>query len=515
MARGRSAQAFKLAATTTVLLVALLIRLPYCTNDLLLTDNADYIRSVRGGLSSVYFERGSANFFAFAKLIRDRASVGAHPWDYFYRLGDAAALRHFHVPGGFYADALVVSLHMPVWVNRTVAAVVGSALCGIIFLYLGRVGVPVPLALAGTLLVAADPRFVSASTDINPHTWFLLFAVLFLFSLVDFIQYKRKAFFIGSIALLAVSCATLEYGPALVLTAASAIAICWRSMNLRSFFASERKWKAVVGISVFLGSLLLLWPGGVSKGGYLKSYGVFVWQALFQREQLFGPLTPAAIWNNLFGGSWAAALLGAWAIVGGFWIGIRKSFPPALAFFVYSVLALGMNLGNRYRNPTYAAEVMVPLLITSLVVTSYVLQRGDGIVRRRMVYGAVTTLCVLGFVQGVRALPSQVHRRPLNLVFESMIMNVPRLVPAHAIILVNKHREVYSLYFPDFTIEATEGPTTIAPLAKETTRQAEYLLLDTGGVDPKIWNNIDLQYAHVTDFGSSATGVLIGLYHKR
>jgi hypothetical protein len=176
---------------------------------------------------------------------------------------------------------------------------------------------------------------------------------------------------------------------------------------------------------------------------------------------------------------------------------------------------VGMNLGNRYRNPTYAAEVMVPLLITSLVVTSYVLQRGDVIARRRVVYGAVTTLCVLGFVQGVRALPSQLQRRPLNLVFESMIINVPRFVPAHAIILVNKHREVYSLYFPDFAIEATEGPITISPLAKETTRQAEYLLLDTGGVDPKVWKNVDLQYEHVTDFGSSATGVLIGLYHKR
>lgn len=518
MASERSARILKLVAAAGVLLVAVLLRLPYCTNDLLLTDNADYVRSAAHGVTSVYLEQNSNSFLAFATLVRGQTAAGGHPWDNLYHEGDAAALRHFHVPLGFYADAFVVHLREPIRVNRLIAAMVGSGLCAMAFLYLSYFGVSLPLALGGALLLAADPHFIVTSTDINPHTWFLFFAMLFLFSLADFLQRPRIQVYIAAMALGACACASLEYGPVLLLTALLAGALTWRSLNVKTFFAGDGKRKALIAAGVFFGGLFVLWPGGVWKAGYLKSYGVFAYQAMFQRQQLFGPLTLSAVWENLFGGSWALVALTVWAILGGLWLVRGRSRAPVLVFLLYSVFALGMNLGNRYRNPTYAAEVIIPLLIAAVLVTWEALSRVRPANRISflVLFGV---LCGFGLFTDLRYRPPNARSRPAYAALDSALQEIPKLVPPRSILLVNKHREVYSFYLSDYEIEATEGPASLTPLSGQPAGGRDYLLLDLTGLGAEQRNGLDQkmdhQYERLAQFGNASEGADVELFRKR
>jgi hypothetical protein len=370
------------------------------------------------------------------------------------------------------------------------------------------------LALAGAVLLTADSRFIATSTDVNPHTWFLLAGMLFLFAFVDFLQRPRNSAFLASLVLLACSSATLEYGPALLLTALLSVVLTWRTSNVKAFLASNWRRNAFIAAAVFLGALFLFWPAGFFKGGYVKSYGVFVWQAAFERSQLFGPLTAKAFWVNLFGGNWALILLAVWAILGGCWLGVKRSCTPVLVLFIYSVLALGMNLGNRYRNPTYAAEVIVPLLVTVVLVSSAALQRITRPGMRIVFLASFGILCVFGLFRDLRYPPPHPRGRSPYVALESAVQNVSGLVPAHATLLVNKHREVYSLYLPDYRIEATEEPGTLAPLSKNLIG-AEYLLLDVTSLESETAKNLDRQYDRLAQFGDSSKGPEIDLFRRR
>jgi len=507
--------ALRLAALTLVVGVAAVTRMPYCTNDLFLGDAADYLRSVQSGLVSVYFDRHSTSVLPFTNLVREQLKAGEHPWEYLYRRGDSSALRHFHVPAGFYGDALAMSLREPPWVHRAMAAATGSVLCGLMFTYLIRFGVPLSIAFAGTIMMAVDPRFVATNVDINPHTPFLLFGFLCLFNLIEFLQNRRMAPYIASLVCLAISLAVLELGPALMLTGIFAIGLSWQTLMLKNFFGPDRTRKVLLAVAVFLGVLLLVWPGGFIEGGYVKSYGVFIWQALFRHEELFGPINPATIWNNLFGRSIVCASLCIWAVVGGSWIYARKKSPPAmLVFVIYAVLAAALNLGNRYRNATYASEAILPLLVASIVVSSTALAHCKSKTTRLVLHILLFSVCMVRSAQELRTLPDP-NDKPITIALERVISDIRRIVPPPATLLVNKYRETYSLYLPDYAIEVTQGPGTIVPLLDESTVNTKYLLLDIASIDPEATNKLNIRYQLMTSFGGTPGGVKISLYQQR
>jgi hypothetical protein len=111
----------------------------------------------------------------------------------------------------------------------------------------------------------------------------------------------------------------------------------------------------------------------------------------------------------------------------------------------------------------------------------------------------------------LRALPDP-HVKPINVALSSVIENICQIVPPRETILVNKHREAYSLYLPEYTFEATNGSATIVPLLDEATSTAQYMLLDMESLSPEARSQVARQYTFVTSFGGSPDSVLISLY---
>src|SRR6202030_110168 len=193
----------------------------------------------------------------------------------------------------------------------------------------------------------------------------------------------------------------------------------------------------------------------------------------------------------------------------------RKKSPPAmLVFVIYAVLAAALNLGNRYRNATYASEAILPLLVASIVVSSTALAHCKSTTTRLVLHILLFSVCMVRSAQELRTLPDP-NDKPITIALERVISDIRRIVPPPATLLVNKYRETYSLYLPDYAIEVTQGPGTIVPLLDESTVNTKYLLLDIASIDPEATNKLNIRYQLMTSFGGTPGGVTISLYQQR
>ncbi len=344
--------------------VALLFRLPFCTADLFTYDAADYSRAIHAGVLPQYMGTDSITLPDFLWRLRTDAKFREHSWGSLYQRNDGAALRHFHVPVGFYVPALLYDGGFGPKAQRLAIALISAATVSAAFLILSAAAVPWWLAGLAALFCCCSPVLILAGSNLSPHPLFTLFSMAAVYSFCRWLQIASARWMALFAVCFAVSAASLELAPILFVTVLGTAVYFW----FRVPRAAEHKIsvrQVFVCVAIIFGSLAVLWPGGWMRGGYVMSYGVFVFQGLFRsaiyfhRRDLFS--TVARLGNNPIAG-WALIVL----LIAGVWSACRSRLDPLLpAFALFGSLLVIQGFGNGFTNTTYASHAVLAITMAS------------------------------------------------------------------------------------------------------------------------------------------------------
>ena len=133
--------------------------------------------------------------------------------------------------------------------------------------------------------------------------------------------------------------------------------------------------------TVFLTMLLCLWPAGILKGSFIKSYAFFAYFAIF-RSYAYGTQSFHQVWTERVLRSPVEFLLIAactfiilsWLIV------LKKSVTWIVPFVLYAALMFLTTVRNRSDSATHVSSMLPPLyLACGLVVSNRAADRSKGI----------------------------------------------------------------------------------------------------------------------------------------
>jgi hypothetical protein len=463
------------ADVVCAILVALLIFLfhfQYSRSDYLLSDSADYVRASRSPFLETYFNTNSASVVELFKLRNDPA-FRVHPWDYLYFHSDNAAIRHFHVPFSFYPMHAIAGA--PDSSQRIVSSVVTAATCGAIVIGLAAFGVPLSVAVLTAFLAGIQSRYVEVSVDPSPHGWYMLFAVLFLFTFAAYLNTRRFRTLAISAILLACAFATLEFSLELICSIPLALAIQW--MLGREDFEEQKSLFASIlkAIPIFLLTTFLLWPGGWIRGGYLESYGVTGSTLVFKNKAAFGLNdTAGSIYWKFYGGHEGLLLLSAFAILAAIVLVIRRRISAVTIVFIsYTAIAVALGVADHFRLDTYISEALLFLLITvALLFNDWLAITTRG--TRKIFTGAAAAVLVLVSIQEWVQRPSVALYEPW---LKPIVAGIGARIPPGSKIVVNENWEAYYRYLPNYDWEPTLSPDKLTPRIPERAIGPRYFLL--------------------------------------
>lgn len=484
-----------------VLLFAVLFRIPLCTDAVLTSDAADYLRSVRPGVTDVYFERGSVSLTEFIRAYRD-PGTGSHLWDYLYRKGDLSALRHFHVPASFYAHALIARATPHNLPHRVLPALIGVLTCILLTWGLLASGYGGAIAAAAGILVGALPQFVLTTTDFSPHSQYIFLTCALL--LLSAAAARTKSFSLALMAamVLALAVCTLELAPALVVT------LIIGAVVLRDMLPPFRLRPAMLLFLAFAGCCFVAWPGGFLRGGYAKAYGVFLAQALLKRDEMFGPLTAQLVYARLFNADPLLLVFTLGGIACLAWQAVRgRRQAEGILFGIYAAIAFFLNLGNRFSNDTYASEVLVFAVVAALLGVDGATRQLPFSAKVLLASGAAVLIAAT-ISKTLHAIDKGAHR---DTAIAAAILWLPKCIPQGATVVANRHIESFAAYLPHYDFEPTESAGTIRPRATAAVKTVEYIAADRARLNDADLTTLREQF---TQCACGYTQGAIGFYRR-
>jgi hypothetical protein len=470
-------------------IICILVRIPYCTNTIHISDAADYLRAARYGFLSNYLDSASIGLWGVVGQYRTDGNFRQRPWDSLSRKGDLAAFRHFHVPLAFYPHALAESVFQSNSSHRWIDAVTGSLLIMLIFQFLRRFGTPCFIAFGGCLVISFLPSFIKTSTGFSPHTTYLLAAMVCLFYLGEFFKTGFSHDLLAASVCAAVAAATLEFAPLLILTALIMMAISRESR--RRICDAARNRIILPAAGCYVGSLILLWPGGIFKGSYLLSYATFAFQAAFRRDSYFGKASALDILIRIGSGNFNIGLICIVIVIATLVYCIwKRSNAVLLLFAIYVCLAFAQGLGNRFMNYSYVAQFLVPAWIFVGLGVSEIVSTSSNRSFRWIIsaIGAAVALGVLIPSIGLFGRLNQSSERAAMRV-EKAIESIRRQFPPGTIFLASNYLEAFSLYCSEYKFEPSASADLLVP-RPWVKRSKMYLLIDSEQMRPKTLENI-------------------------
>lgn len=238
--------------------------------DILTGDEIDYYEAVQQGFYENYAGRGSISAFEFTKSALQKLLNGEENnlIQKMMQSRDTLAYRHFHGPVAFYPYMFFGTEDLLSF--RYVSSAI-ALLFILLMLYLFPPGSNL-VGLLAVFIITANLIYSEQILTIGPH---LTYAVL---SLLTFIVLKKfwEGSQPGSLYILAVISAiaisTLEYSLFLLGFCLLVLAIKRHSFSLKTLLKSA---------TIFILTLILIWPAGILQGKLLMSYGVYFYAALF------------------------------------------------------------------------------------------------------------------------------------------------------------------------------------------------------------------------------------------
>lgn len=471
----RFSPAISVTCGLIVAIVVFLFHVPFGKSDYLLNDSADYLRAAHAPFTGTYLNTDSASPAQLFALRNDQV-FRAHPWDYLYARADNASLRHFHAPLSFYPMHAVAVITPHDRYQRTLSSTVTALTCGVIAYGLIAFQVPVVVAVVLALVTGIQSRYIEVSIDPSPHGWYMLFAVLFLFSFAWYLQDRRFKVLALSSIFLAFAFATLEFSLELVASVPFALACLWIMQrrplaDLKTLIVSLLK-----AMPVFCLATFLLWPGGWLRGGYLESYGITGATLLLKNKAAFGErLTVQDLYHKLFAMHEALLLLLLFFTLASLILLVRRKLSVAtVVFCAYTVVAFGLGVADHFRLDTYISETLLFLFVSSALLLGDIFSSLSAGLRRIAMSTSVAVLLVIGIQEIVAHQPIALYQ-PL---IKPILAGVAAEVPAGNSILVNDNWEAYSLYLPQYKFEQTTSKTDLTPRSAERAKGIRYFLLD-------------------------------------
>ncbi len=457
-----------------VALLVFLFHAPYSQSNFLLSDSADYLRAAQAPFLGTYLDTNSATPVHLLSL-RNDPEFRAHPWDYLYFHGDNAAIRHFHAPFSFYAMHVVSRVSSVDRNQRVLSSLVTAATSGVIVLGLFWFSVPLPVAGLLALVAGIQSRYTEVSADPSPHGWYMLFAVLFLFTFAEYVRSRRMPTLMVSVVILAFAFATLEFSLELIASIPVALVVLWLEDRSRLQDPKDLLISILKAVPVFLLATFILWPGGWLRGGYLESYGVTGATVLLHNKAAFGErLTVSDLYTKFFAGHEALLLLFAFFLVTAVVLLFRRKLSIVTVVFTsYTVVALGLGIADHFRLDTYLSEALLFLLMTVALLFKDVLMESAASKRKYLIAAAVLVLLVVATQEWFRR-PSIVMYRPW---LGPILKGVAGKVPSGATILVNDNWEAYYEYLPNYDYEPTLSTTDMTPRIPTRAKNIQYFLL--------------------------------------
>jgi hypothetical protein len=445
----------------------------FARSNYLLSDSADYRRAADTPFLQLYMNTDSLSPLELYQL-RQNAAFRSHPWDYLYFNNDNAAIRHFHTPVSFYAMHAVSRVTAEDTGQRKLTSLVTAVTCGAIVVGLFAFGLPLPVAALLALVAGIQSRNTEVSVDPSPHSWYMLFAVLFLFTFAQY--FRTQKFQTLAIAAVFLGCAfaTLEFSLELILSVCLAVVVVW--VVDRSVLGN---WKAQAisfgkAVLVFLLTTFVLWPGGWIRGGYLECYGVTGSTLVFKNKSAFGErFSVADLYGKFFDGHEGLLVLGLFALVAAILLLVRRKLSVVTIVFIsYTGIAFGLGVADHFRLETYVTEALLFLLITVALVFGDILEVVAPRQRRFAIAAAIVVLALVGTQEWVRRQPLRLYQPWLQPILVGVQANVPR----GSTILVNDYWEEYFTYLPIYDYEPTESVKDLTPRIAERTKGVKYFL---------------------------------------
>jgi hypothetical protein len=344
-------------------------------------DEADYMFAASQGFLANWSDSPSFSLPEFVRIGLSRGSDPSQRSDLSVLLrdsGDMDGYRHWHGPLYYYGLALAPS-DAPTRnfaSEHTVRALsLAAPLLGLAVIYLGCLwlwGAQGTLAaVISSLLFLWCPAVVK-TTEIAPHLLFATVCLAALFATAKFRETGKRSHWYAALALCGVAFCTMELAFALI----AAVLICGHLERGRLLAPGRIGRFMGLSIAAFTAPVLLLWPAGLYKLNFIKSYLFMAYLAVF-RKGAWGDVSFAQAWSFRFRAmpvEWAALALAlilffrwrdlpgrrqmsAFLIFGAIMfaavlrvdsLGIRYVLPyfPALMVFTGCVLAAAINRQN-------------------------------------------------------------------------------------------------------------------------------------------------------------------------
>lgn len=468
-------------ALSAILLAALIgivvfaFHLQFATNSYLVDDSADYLRAANADFASLYFNTNSASPVTLDRLLK-RPGFSAAPWDYLYFRDDDAALRHFHAPFSYYMMHIVSALHGSNRDQRLLVSAVTAVTCFSITAGLIWLEIPAALAVLFALLAGVQASYTEVSVDPSPHSWYMLFAVLFLLLFSHYLAHRRFQTLALAAVALGFAFATLEFSLELILSVPMAIGCLWAFQRW-----SKAEVKALVkqmarALPVFLATTFVLWPGGWLRGGYLECYGVTGATVVFKNKHAFGSkLTAGTIYQKLFAHNADLLAIFLFFVLMLVFLSIKRRLSVGSAVFsAYAVVAFGLGVADHFRLSTYVSEFLLFLIVASALLCRDLLEHTSG-TQRRVAITAACMMLLLGTAQEFSHRRGSMSYRPW---LSPIMQGISAQVPKGQTILVNNEWEALYAYLPGYDYEPTIDTNSNLPRTPARATQARYFLLE-------------------------------------
>ncbi|MGC9291336.1 MAG: hypothetical protein ACP5EP_01250 [Acidobacteriaceae bacterium] len=356
-------------------------------------------------------------------------------------------------------------------------SIVTAATCGLMATGMVLLQVPVPLSIFFAILAGVQSRFTEVSVDPTPHSWYLLFSVIALFSVSFFLIKGEFQYLVLTSISLGFAFATLEFSLELIISISLSIVILWVMNKLSGLELRGGGWAAIMKATlIFLVTAFILWPGGWVHGGYLESYGVLGATVIFKNHAAFGSdVATMGIYDKLFSSHLGLTCLACCSLASMSFLTAKKALSvPSVVFSAYTLVALALGIADHFRLSTYISEFLLFFLITCAFLVKDTLDVLPVAYRGYAVVIGCVVILAISFQEWRMRDGSFVDRPWLAAIIHGVEQNVPK----GSVILVNTNWETYDLYLPGYRFEPTIATKSLVPRDPNRCSDVKYALLN-------------------------------------
>ena len=354
-------------------------------------DESDYMHGAKLGLFVNFTDHGSLPIVDFIRigLTRGRSASEHRALSEGVRESDDIAFyRHWHGPM-FYYWLILASQFAPDANGVRWASVlfpIASFLIiyfGCLWLTPGREGFLQALLCSALFLWS---KTTVGSLELAPHQFFVVWFLLALFLLAKMVRTGQRKYFYLACVTAGSSFSTLEVTFVLVAVILACLFLERRALALDWPFALR-------SVLLFLGAVLISWPGAILKLSFLKSYLGIVYLAVF-RKSPWGNVSLADTWGRRLLDSpieWIMVLAALGLIAAGWRNRNQRYLYPFFLFAILMLLTVGRVPADA---PRYALPFMPTLqILAGCTIASLLVKRPAAVA-----YFAVASLCAALFV---------------------------------------------------------------------------------------------------------------------